>query len=769
MSSFQIESTPDAFFVRQVLPMADGRFAALIAGVGAAPSQVALFGTARDGTVQRIGTDIFPANGAGSLVERANGGFAVLSGLNDGSPDSGRLLVTLFDAGGTEVDSFLQPQGIRLRGDPELNFGAVPGSPDIWLGGFDGAQFSINRTDTETLHVLDPLQSLPGNLGFAFDGGFGVAGFFANSGTRGELVEATSVTTADGFVPTYANPRNVDFSIRSLTTAGNLFVEAGVILQRQRIADGGNLLSSYQINIAEPDTGTIRTLVGEDLGFGFASVKAVEVPGLGFAVLITVEGGPIGTSGFIEEAEVIFFDLAGEQRGSATVSDLVGQRTTAANGTFSFTALVDPLHQVLRFLTVWMPLDEAGARLPSRGTITTLIPTPFGDQVGFLQEGTVYGDFLAGLAMGDVISGGDGNDTLHGRGGGDVLDGGNGDDTLHGGGGNDDMLGGAGFDLLFGDDGNDRLIGGDDDDFLAGNRGNDTLAGGDGNDEMQGGSGNDLLFGEAGADRLNGFAGADVLRGGLGDDTLEGDDGDDALSGGEGNDVLRGGRGRDDLFGFAGNDELQGGLGDDTLAGGAGADTLRGHEDNDRLSGDDGDDFLKGGKGNDTLFGGADNDTLDGEAGDDILVGGEGSDLMVGGFGADRLFGMGGNDILLGGSRSDTLSGGDGDDLIEGEGGSDLLIGGRGADTFLFTAIADLGSLAVFDRIQDFDPTVDVLDFQFAGPIEKSSSLSGAGEAEYVYTPSTGVLSADIDGDGSVDFQLRFLNKPTFEAMPDLI
>jgi serralysin len=139
---------------------------------------------------------------------------------------------------------------------------------------------------------------------------------------------------------------------------------------------------------------------------------------------------------------------------------------------------------------------------------------------------------------------------------GDVVDGGNGNDTVIAYGGDDSLAGGIGNDLLFGNTGNDTLLG---------EEGNDTLLSGQGNDSVSGGSGND------------------ILSGGLGNDTL---------SGGDGNDILFGGQGADSLAGDAGNDTLVGGKGSDTLAGGAG---------NDFMTGDQGADVLTGGEGNDTF------------------------------------------------------------------------------------------------------------------------------------------------------------------------
>ena len=203
-------------------------------------------------------------------------------------------------------------------------------------------------------------------------------------------------------------------------------------------------------------------------------------------------------------------------------------------------------------------------------------------------EGTSGDDLILGTAIGDQLSGLEGQDCIYGLAGTDTLDGGAGRDELHGGDGNDVLKGDGAtpatedHDLLFGEAG---------DDTLAGNGGDDTLVGGIGADTLDGGDGNDYLGGDADND---------VCRGGNGEDFIEGGDGDDELHGGGGDDVLRSGEGRDKLAGDGGSDDLRGAGGNDFLDGGAGNDTLWAGAGNDRLCGGTGDDHLGGGSGHDT-------------------------------------------------------------------------------------------------------------------------------------------------------------------------
>ncbi|KRC08578.1 hypothetical protein ASE11_22700 [Hydrogenophaga sp. Root209] len=289
-----------------------------------------------------------------------------------------------------------------------------------------------------------------------------------------------------------------------------------------------------------------------------------------------------------------------------------------------------------------------------------------------------------GLAVGDYVDAGDGDDTVVGSHAADVLLGGSGDDLMRGAGGDDHLMGGAGGDWLEGDGPiHEVLVDGGG--FIGWTaealHGNDLLEGGDGDDEIRGGGGSDQLFGGLGDDWMYGDAsgnwayvvqgqwhGQDLLVGGLGNDKLAGGGDDDLLIGGEGDDELwgdEGPHGPDDLLFdpiYHGNDTLYGGVGDDFLHGGGG---------NDWLDGGDGNDYLQGGDGNDSLDGGAGADVLFGEAGDDFLDGGEGDDILVGGEGADVLVG--------------------------GRSGYDYLIGGLGDDEYLILSPSAGGTTAVQD------------------------------------------------------------------------
>ena len=212
-------------------------------------------------------------------------------------------------------------------------------------------------------------------------------------------------------------------------------------------------------------------------------------------------------------------------------------------------------------------------------------------------QGGSDNDFLDGGAAADFVDGGDGDDECIG-GPDDVTDG---NDTVAGGAGKDTIRGGwgaptaatytAGRESL-----GNLLGGGDDDDTIDGGSGVDTITGGDGNDVLRGNGGNDSIFAEAGIDLVYGGLGNDKLYGSVGagllTSTLYGDDDDDELYGVGYADALFGGRG---------NDAIWAGPGDDYLDGGEGNDNLNGEEGDDRFTGGLGDDRFVGGIGTDRL------------------------------------------------------------------------------------------------------------------------------------------------------------------------
>ncbi|MFK7762711.1 MAG: hypothetical protein AB8B62_05580 [Roseobacter sp.] len=364
-----------------------------------------------------------------------------------------------------------------------------------------------------------------------------------------------------------------------------------------------------------------------------------------------------------------------------------------------------------------------------------------------------------GLGRGDLIDGGDGNDSISGLGGLDTLYGGDGNDTIDGGDWDDLIDGGDGDDVI--EAGDEASVG--DDDTIYGGAGNDTIT----SSEVASQS-NDALYGEEGDDHISVAGGdANTLSGGSGDDTLQSASGADVLSGGDdadtfivqdgfGADTIKGGEGGTDddvidlsgLSGpvtvtYTGDEEGTISDGTDTIAfseverfiltdqadvvdatsnttaldieGGDGRDSLAGGSGNDVIEGDEGSDTLYGGSGADTLLGGDGNDVIkgsDGGSGDD------GDDWVDGGAGNDNITGDVGNDTLLGG---------DGDDAIEGSEGADSISGGEGDDYLAGFDVSGLDNNASSGNASAVDATDDGARDTIEGGAGSDTILGGDG------------------------------------------
>jgi serralysin len=253
---------------------------------------------------------------------------------------------------------------------------------------------------------------------------------------------------------------------------------------------------------------------------------------------------------------------------------------------------------------------------------------------------------------------------------------------------------------------------------------------------MYGEGGNDILFSL--------HVGFVYIEGGTGDDHV-------GIIAAAGFGSFYGGDGNDFVVGHRLNDSLYGGDDNDLLAGGAYDATINGAQ----LTTSDtsGDDYLEGGAGVDGCYG------FDGK---DTIYGGDGNDrgtVSVLNFGALLVAKAG----LFGGAGNDYIDGGRGNDWLDGGRGKDSLVGGLGKDVFDFNSIKD-SKPGKADTIWDFSHAqhdrIDLSNidakttkggnqaFKFIGA---DAFHDKAGELRF----KNGVLSGDVNGDGSADFQVK--------------
>ena len=516
-------------------------------------------------------------------------------------------------------------------------------------------------------------------------------------------------------------------STATLTITGNLDFKSGTLLSEvsgtgagqsdKIVVNGTSTLTDGTVLVTldpgyTPLSGDTVTLMsaGTDLAFNGENVE-LATTGLaaGFGALLADVGTDLQFSILNDGVTPAIFDLgaAAMVGGNVEFSNGVGFGTGGVFDSFRFIGVSEVL----------------GTNLDD--TINGFASTT----TGLIADGRGGDDIMLGGSLVDAFNGDLGNDDIFGYGGDDNLSGGAGLDSVRGGDGADTISGDAGADDLRGGGGDDVINGGDDNDFILGELGNDNLFGGNGNDNLKGNDGIDNLHGDDGDDKLFGGNGDDDLRGGIGTDLMYGDAGNDVMLGeadndfmygGDGNDDMQGGDGVDKIKGNDGDDTLKGNAGDDKLFGGAGIDDLQGGDGSDLVFGDDGADMVSGGLGDDFVYGGKGNDTVNGDDGDDRVRGNLNNDILNGGNGADILFGGGQNDTLNGDAGDDTLFGDNGKDILYGGAGADTLTGGIGGgtldgltDTFVYKDSAAGGG--GFDRVKDFEDSIDLLDLTSFG------------------------------------------------------
>jgi Ca2+-binding RTX toxin-like protein len=597
---------------------------------------------------------------------------------------------------------------------------------------------------------------------------YGVAGT-----TRGTL-DLTALTATQGFV--IQGDAAGDQAGWSVSSAGDVNGDGinDLIVGAPYGDDGGsNAGEAYVIyGVAGTTRGTLDlTALAAADGFiiqgdaaydqaGFSVSSAGDVNGDGIDDLIV--GARYGDDSGSNAGEAyVIFGVAGSTRGTLDLGAL-----TAAQG---FIIQGDAAY------------DQAGVSVSAAGDVNgdgidDLIVGAIGGDGGGDTAGEAYVIYgrrptlaveRSGTATGQVIFGGDLDDTINGLGGNDTLDGGAGADSLDGGTGADSMAGGTGDDTYLVDDAGDVVV-------EAADAGQDhviasvthtlgaaverlTLSGsGDIN-----GTGNALanrLEGNAGANTLDGGLGADTMAGGAGDDTYVVDDAADVVVelADEGQDrviasithTLGAGVERLTLSG-TGDINGTGNALDNRLGGNAGANTLDGGEGNDTLFGDAGADMLIGGVGDDTYLVDDAADVvaeLPNEGNDRVIASvshtlaagverlilwgsddldGTGNDLdnrLDGNAGANTLDGEAGNDSLVGGLGHDVLDGGTGTDTMEGGAGDDTYVVDEVTDVVL--ELAGAGN----DRVRaSINYTLDANLERLS--LEGSDDLDGTGNA----------------------------------------
>lgn len=424
-------------------------------------------------------------------------------------------------------------------------------------------------------------------------------------------------------------------------------------------------------------------------------------------------------------------------------------------------------------------------------------------------NGSTGNNNIVGTSQDDIISGNAGDDNIEGGTGKNRIDGGPGSDTASytrarsrvavnlALAGPQNTLG-AGVDTLLQIE---NLVGSAFNDTLVGNAGANIIEGGPGNDSINGAAGSDTASYENASSRVvvnlaltsaqNTIgAGTDTLlqienlRGSRFNDTLIGNNGPNVIEGGPGNDSINGGAGFDTASYEHANARVVVNL---SIAGaqntiGAGVDTLTSIENligssfNDTLIGNGGPNVIEGGPGNDSINGGAGIDTVSYlHATARVVV-----NLSIAGAqntqgaGVDTLTAI---ENIVGTPFDDILTGNNLANVIEGGAGKDIVRGGLGRDTFVFARLTDMSVGPNRDVIVDFTSGVDRIDLwrvdaNTSQPGDQSFTYIGA--SGFSGTPgqlrfSGGILSGDVDGNRTADFEIALTGVSTLNPATDFI
>lgn len=424
-------------------------------------------------------------------------------------------------------------------------------------------------------------------------------------------------------------------------------------------------------------------------------------------------------------------------------------------------------------------------------------------------NGSTGNNIIVGTAQDDIIAGGAGDDTIEAGRGKNSVNGGPGIDAASYARATSRVVVnlalatpqntlGAGVDTLIQIE---NLIGSRFDDALTGNALANVIEGGLGNDSINGAAGIDTASYQTAPSRVvvnlalatpQNTLGAGVdtltqienLRGSSFNDTLTGNASANVIEGGPGDDVIDGAAG----FDTASYENATAGVTvslavtapQNTV--GAGVDTLTsmealiGSSFNDTLTGNAGGNIIEGGPGNDTIDGGLGVDTASysrAPAGVVVNLALTTRQNTVGA-GLDLLTGI---ENLTGSNFNDTLSGNNGPNVIEGGLGKDTMTGLGGVDTFMFSRLADSVVGANRDVITDFTTRVDRINLS---RIDANTALAGdqpftfIGASPFSGAPgqlrfAAGVLSGDVNGDRTADFEIGLSGVASLDPATDIV
>ncbi|MEE1657907.1 M10 family metallopeptidase C-terminal domain-containing protein [Microvirga sp. CF3062] len=408
-------------------------------------------------------------------------GEMFVDGIGQGAPGGNRILLTIWDGGGSDTYDFSN-YGTNLKVDLRPGNWTTTATGQLAKLRYDGSRLAAGNIANALLHQGD---------------------------TRSLIENAFGGTGADVIVGNQAaNTLKGNAGNDRLTGAeGNDLIDGGTgsdtaILGGRRSDSVVTLLADGSLQVSDLRTGAsngtdiirnIEMLQFSDRAYSLAELTApsqtvmTEPP----IVEIVAEEPPVTDEPLVLDRPPVTVDLPAKQ-------DLVLTGTGAADringGTGNDTIDGQGGNDILTggsggdILDGGTGTDTASYATSGTGVTADLMAASrntrdaSGDRYASIENltGSAYADVLKGNNAANALGGGSGADSLYGRGGSDRLDGYDGNDNLEGGGGADRLYGRSGRDTLYGGAGADVLSGGTGADlFVFKTRGESTSGGRD--------------------------------------------------------------------------------------------------------------------------------------------------------------------------------------------------------------------------------------------------------------------------------------------------
>lgn len=404
----------------------------------------------------------YAANSAGTVYRwSATTGEMFIDGVGQGAPGGNRILLTIWDGGGSDTYDFSN-YGTSLKVDLRPGGWTTTAAGQLAKLRYDGSRLAAGNIANALLHQGDTrslIENAIGGTGADTIVGNQAANTLKGNAGNDRLTGAEGDDMLDGGAGS------------DIAVFGGWRLDYGVTL----LADGSLQVKDLRPG-AQDGTDTLRNIEAlqfSDRTYALAELTAAEQTATAEPPIVQVipeEPSVAVEPPVTDELSVAWDLLAGQDlvltgtgaadrldgaEGNDRISGLAGNdlliggagRDTLEGGTGTDTASYATAGASVTadLAAAWRNTrDASGDRYSSIENLT----------------GSAYADILKGSNAANALTGGSGSDRLYGRGGSDRLKGADGNDYLDGGHGADRLYGSSGRDTLYGGAGADVLSGG---------------------------------------------------------------------------------------------------------------------------------------------------------------------------------------------------------------------------------------------------------------------------------------------------------------------